>query len=134
MLPNLDLLENEITYKASRSGGAGGQHVNKVSTKIELDFDVHNSNVLTDEQKEVILKKLASKITKDGILQIVSQSERSQLRNKKVVLDKFRELITDSFLVRTARKPTKIPRAIKEKRLRMKKIKAEIKKRRRNDY
>lgn len=90
--------------------------------------------MLTDEQKEIILKKLASKITKDGILQIVSQSERSQLRNKKVVLDKFRELITDSFRVRTARKPTKIPRAVKEKRLRMKKIKAEIKKRRRNDY
>ncbi len=134
MLPNLELLENEITYKASRSGGAGGQHVNKVSTKIELDFDVHNSNVLTDEQKEVILKKLASKITKDGILQIVSQSERSQLRNKKVVLDKFQELITDCFRVSKVRKPTRIPRAVKEKRLRMKKIKAEIKKRRRNDY
>ena len=134
MLPNLDLLENEITYKASRSGGAGGQHVNKVSTKIELDFDVHNSNILTDEQKEVILKKLASKITKDGILQIVSQSERSQLRNKKVVLDKFREMIADCFRVSKVRKPTKIPRAVKEKRLRMKKIKAEIKKRRRNDY
>lgn len=134
MNPNLQELETEITFKTSRSGGSGGQNVNKVSTKVELDFDVPASRFLTEEQKETITEKLAARITVDGILQIVSQSERSQLGNKKVVIDKFRELILSCFIVRKKRKPTKVPRAVKEKRLLEKKRKAEIKKTRRDDY
>ena len=134
MMPDLHLLETEITYKTSRSGGAGGQHVNKVSSKVELCFDVPGSKLLSAEQKSHILKKLNARISSEGILRIVAQSERSQLRNKKHALEKFNELITSSFAVRKKRKASKIPKAIKEKRLRAKKLKAEIKKRRKKDY
>lgn len=134
MKPDIKFLETEITFKTSRSGGAGGQHVNKVSTKVELDFDISASRILTDEQKEILLEKLSSRLTNDGVLQIVSQSERSQLRNKKAALDKFDELITEAFKVRKKRKATKIPKGVKEKRLMAKKMKAEIKKLRRREF
>lgn len=134
MQPDWFLLESEITFKTSRSGGSGGQHVNKVSTKVELDFDISASRILTDEQKTILVEKLANRLTNEGILQIISQSERSQLRNKKVVLDKFHELIQAAFKVHKKRKPTKIPKAVKEKRLLNKKMKAEIKKLRKRDF
>lgn len=134
MLPDIELLETELHFKTSRSGGSGGQHVNKVSTKVELDFDIAASRILTDEQKAVLVEKLASRLTNDGVLQIVSQSERSQLRNKKVVLEKFHEVIEGAFKVLKKRKPTKTPKAVKEKRLLAKKMKAEIKKLRRRDF
>lgn len=128
MKPNIDLLVTELTFKTSRSGGSGGQNVNKVSTKVLLEFDVLNSKFLDEEQKSIIQKKLGNKINSEGILQVVSQSERTQLKNKKVVLDKFKLLITNSFLVRKERKATKIPNAVKEKRLSDKRIKSELKK------
>ena len=128
MKPNIDLLVTELTFKTSRSGGSGGQNVNKVSTKVLLEFDVLNSKFLDEEQKSIIQKKLENKINSEGILQVVSQSERTQLKNKKVVLDKFKLLITNSFLVRKERKATKIPNAVKEKRLSDKRIKSELKK------
>lgn len=131
MKPDIYLLETEITFKTSRSGGSGGQHVNKVSTKVELDFDIRNSRLLTEEQKTVLISKQAARISTDGILQIVAQAERSQLRNKKAAVEKFRELIEASFAVQKKRKATKIPKAVKEKRLLAKKRKAEIKKMRR---
>lgn len=134
MLPDIQLLETELHYKTSRSGGSGGQHVNKVSTKVELDFDINASRFLTEDQKAILHSKLSSRITNEGILQLISQSERSQLRNKKVVLEKFYDLIEDAFKVQKKRKPTKTPRAVKEKRLLAKKMKAEIKKFRRKDF
>lgn len=134
MQADFHLLEAELTYKTSRSGGSGGQHVNKVSTKVELDFDIKASRILTEEQKTILLEKLATRLTNEGVLQIVSQAERSQLRNKKVVLDKFHELIQAAFTVHKKRKSTKIPKAVKEKRLLNKKMKAEIKKLRKRDF
>lgn len=128
MIPDIQNLIAEVKFKTSRSGGAGGQHVNKVSTKVELDFDVEGSKILTDEQKEIIRQKLSSRLTTDGILQIISQSERTQLRNKKVTLDKFHDIISECFVVLKKRKPSKVPRSVKEKRLLNKKMKAEIKK------
>lgn len=126
--PDLTLLELEVGFKTSRSGGAGGQHVNKVSTKVELNFDVVNSKVLDEEQKSIILLNLKNKISADGILQIISQETRSQLKNKEDAVKKFKELIKDAFFVQKKRKPTKIPKSVKEKRLNDKKRNSENKK------
>lgn len=134
MKPLKHLLESEITFKTSRSGGSGGQHVNKVSTKVELDFDVVNSKILTDEQKDIITNKLAARITVDGIMQVICQAERSQLRNKIAALAKFHELIDSCFVVVKKRRVTKISKAVKERRLLTKKRNAEIKKLRRGDF
>lgn len=126
--------DREFKFKTSRSGGAGGQNVNKVSTKVELDFDVKNSSLLTEEQKEVILNKLNNKVTKDGVLQIVSQVERNQLGNKEIVIRKFYELLNKCFIPKKKRKFTKPSRSAKEKRLKSKKRTSDIKKMRKGDW
>ena len=118
---------SEFRFKTSRSSGAGGQNINKVSTKVELDFDVANSALLTDEQKQIILQKLKNKISKDGILQIISQTERTQFGNKEIVIKKFYELLNKCFIVKKKRKPTKPSKSSKERRLESKKRDSKIK-------
>lgn len=114
---NIEDLDREITFFASRSSGPGGQAVNKVNTRVELRFDVGNSQVLNDEEKQLILQKLKNRISNEGILIIASQRSRSQLNNKKAATEKFHELILKALTPETKRKPTKPPPSIDKKRL-----------------
>lgn len=120
-------LKTELKFRTSRSSGPGGQSVNKVSTKVELLFDVWNSNILSEEKKEIITSKLKNRINTDGILYISSDETRSQLKNKELVIERFMNLLEDALKPIKKRKPTKPSKASKEKRLKTKKIKSDKK-------
>ena len=110
-------LENEFIFSTSRSSGPGGQNVNKVSTKVELRMNLLLTNGFSDEEKELLLRKLKNKITKDGELFLVSQSERSQLMNKIVVIERFYDLISKALTIQKRRRSTKPTLSSKIKRL-----------------
>ena len=114
-------LIQEIKLKAVRSSGPGGQHVNKVSTKVELTFDVENSNALSLIEKERIYNKLASRLTKDNVLILQSDESRSQLKNKENITKRFLDLMEFAIAVPKKRRKTKPSRSSIEKRLKSKK-------------
>ncbi|HOX82042.1 MAG TPA: alternative ribosome rescue aminoacyl-tRNA hydrolase ArfB [Chryseolinea sp.] len=120
-------LGNEIIFSASRSSGAGGQNVNKVNTKVTLKFDVKNSQYLSDEEKEIILKKLATRLTNDGVLVMSSQEKRSQLQNKDAVVLKLEKLLAKAFEKKKARKATKPSKGSVQNRITEKKQQSEKK-------
>ena len=117
----------EIKFKTARSGGKGGQNVNKVETMVEGNWSPAGSSLFSEEEKARIYRQLATKITTGGVLIVKSQSERTQLGNKQRVVEKMNLLITKALVVPRKRKPTKIPRAVKEKRLDSKKKSGEVK-------
>ena len=119
---------NELDLSASRSGGPGGQNVNKVNSKINLRFDVKQSPSLTEEEKEKILEKLSSRITNDGVLILSASSKRTQLQNKEAAIVKFNQLMGRAFAKRKARKATKPTKGSIKRRLKNKKIQSEKKK------
>jgi len=120
--------ESELIYSATRSSGPGGQNVNKVSTKVELRFNLAATYLLSDYEKELIFKKLKKKINKDMELVLVAQEERTQLKNKILVSDKFYELISKSLTLPKKRKPTKPTLTSKIKRLDAKRMRSNVKK------
>jgi ribosome-associated protein len=116
------VLLSELKFKEVRSSGAGGQNVNKVSSKVVLSFDLGNSLGLTHDEKELLLTKIATKLTQENVLILTSEEDRSQLKNKEVVVKKFLKVIENGLKIPKERKETKIPRAVKEKRLSTKKV------------
>ena len=118
---NSEKIIKELKFKAVRSSGAGGQHVNKVSSKVELFFDLQNSFALSLEEKELLLKNLKSKLTKDAIFLLQCDESRSQHKNKELVIDRFIQLITNGLKVAKKRKATKPSKSSIKKRLEKKK-------------
>jgi ribosome-associated protein len=120
--------ESEFIFSTSRSSGPGGQNVNKVSTKVELRFSLLSTLLLSETEKELIIRKLKNKITKEGELLLVSQSERTQLMNKKVVVERFYELVSKALTIPVKRRSTKPTLSSRLKRLEEKKNRGNIKK------
>ena len=118
----------ELTFTAARSSGPGGQHVNKASTRVMLRFDVAKSPSLSEEQKALILARLATRISKEGILRVVSQQTRSQAANKELAVERFIELLQQALRKKPPRKKTAISTAAKQRRLDEKKRKSRLKK------
>jgi ribosome-associated protein len=122
---------SEVKYKAVRSGGAGGQNVNKVSSKVVLTFDLRNSSAFSEEEKLVLETNLQHRLTSDLILILNCDEDRSQLKNKEIVTKRFLDILKKGLYVPKERKPTKIPKSVIRKRIKDKKNISEIKQSRR---
>jgi len=129
--PALRLPLAELEYRASRSGGPGGQHVNTSSTRVEVTWDVAGSAALSAEQRQRLLARLASRLDGSGRLRLVSSSTRSQLRNREDVTERLREVVAQALVVPKARKRTRTPRAAKAARLESKRRRSATKRDRR---
>jgi len=122
---------SELHFRFARSSGPGGQHVNRSATQVELLFDVANSPSLNETQQQRVLSRLRSRIDKEGILHLVSQETRSQLRNREEVVERFQVLMRDALRVPKRRLPTRPTRAARQRRLATKRRRSEIKRDRR---
>lgn len=118
---------SELSYSASQSGGPGGQNVNKVNTKITLRFNIANSALLDESEKQQLREKMANKVSNEDVLIITAENQRTQLKNKEEATKKFYQLLKTTFFKRKKRKTTKPTKAAKQKRLKEKRIQAEKK-------
>ncbi|MDR0787296.1 MAG: aminoacyl-tRNA hydrolase [Gemmatimonadota bacterium] len=125
--PKLEIPLSEISFRASRSGGPGGQHVNTSSTRVELLWDAAQSPSLTPEQRERVLVKLRSRINAEGVLSLASSTTRSQFRNRQDALERFATILARALEVPRPRRQTQPPRAAREARLEAKHRRAQIK-------
>ena len=121
---NTETIIKELNFKAVRSSGAGGQHVNKVSSKVELYFDLENSLSLSEEEKEILLHKLSNRLTKENVLILAADESRSQHKNKEIVIKRFLDLLKESLRKPKKRKPTKPSRSSMLKNVKKNKIHA----------
>lgn len=128
---DLEKIISELSFKAVRSSGAGGQNVNKVSSKVVLSFDLNASMALSEEQKLLLQTNLASRLTSENILILNCDEDRSQVKNKEIVVKRFLEIIKKGLFVPKIRKATKIPKSVIKKRIKDKKNISERKQSRR---
>jgi ribosome-associated protein len=126
----LSIPRTELEYRATRAGGPGGQHVNTSSTRIELYWNVRTSAALSEDQRQTLLAKLAGRLDADGYLRLVSAARRSQHQNKEEADRRLAALLLRALHVPRPRKRTRVPRAVKEARLRDKKQRGEVKRQR----
>lgn len=125
-----DKLISELQFKAVRSSGAGGQNVNKVSSKVVLSFDVEKSSFLSMEEKELLIFNLSSRLTTENVLILNCDENRSQLKNKEIVVKRFFTILTQALHIPKKRKATKIPKSVIRKRIKDKKNLSDLKKNR----
>jgi len=123
----LELPVEELSFSASRGGGPGGQHVNKVASRITLRFDVANSPSLSDDQRRTLLEKLSSRLTRDGVLLLSSHESRSQVANREEVVRRFAQLLREGLLRPKRRRPTRPTRGSRERRIESKKRRSGVK-------
>jgi ribosome-associated protein len=122
---------SELSFKAVRSSGSGGQNVNKVSSKVVLNFDLNASQALSDEEKLLLQENLSARLTSENILILNCDEDRSQLKNKEIVIKRFLEIIKKGLHVPKVRKATKVPKAVIKKRIKDKKNVSDLKQSRR---
>ena len=127
---HLTIPDNELTYTTSRSSGPGGQHVNKVSSRVTLVFDVTASPSLSENQKRMIRTRLATRVNREGKLRVVSQAHRSQAANREEAVQRFAALIRSALTRQPPRHKTKVPAAARQRRLESKKQRSQVKQRR----
>jgi ribosome-associated protein len=127
---HLAIPESEVTFTASRSSGPGGQHVNKISSRVILRFDVSTSPSLSEAQKRCILSRLATRVSKDGMLRVVSQQHRSQSANRQVAIARFAALLRAALAPVPVREQTTVPAAARQRRLEQKKRRGQLKQQR----
>ena len=127
---DLSISEDELVFKISRSGGPGGQNVNKVSTRVTLFFDVARCENLTEGQKKQILTRLAGRADKQGVIRVASQKHRTQKANRNAAIERFQQVLAEALKRRPVRKKTKVPYAAQQRRLEEKKQRSRLKQQR----
>ncbi len=127
IMPGLEIPEGELTYTTSRSGGPGGQNVNKVSTRVTLLFDVAGTPSLSERQKALVRERLAGRVNREGVMRVVSQRHRSQLANREAAIERFARLMREALTESPERVPVNVPQSLDRKRLEEKRRRGRLK-------